>query len=340
MSQSEPCIRGCLTPRRHVFTEGEGRTCAEDCRGCLPRPAEHGRLCFACHRRWDVMLSEAPGQHAILLADIAPAYTRQLTAETTARVGHHRLEDGETWPSGLYAKASGSAPQESAPMRVECADLAQELADWLSQLVERLCDDYALTGPERMLSGPESDPRRCGHPPWRFAVATACEWLRGRDMTLRVESVDRIADDYEELRMLMARAHALRPWREEATRLPGITCPHCQRASLVRYGGREDVECQTPWCRSIYPWERYAVWVRRIATEKVRGWDNRGRVRGGHDRGCGGACAAVAVDPADVGGAGAARAGESWPASAAVRARGRDRGGLCAASEAGGCVAG
>ena len=153
-------------------------------------------------------------------------------------------------------------------MRVECADLAQELADWLSQLVERLCDDYALTGPERMLSGPESDPRRCGHPPWRFAVATACEWLRGRDMTLRVESVDRIADDYEELRMLMARAHALRPWREEATRLPGITCPHCQRASLVRYGGREDVECQTPWCRSIYPWERYAVWVRRIATEK------------------------------------------------------------------------
>lgn len=266
MSES-PCIRACIAPRRHVFTEGEGRACTEDCPGCLPRKAEYGHLCHACHKRLDQSLRDAPGQVAILLADLAPAYARQLTAETMARVGAHSMSAGDTWPSGLYAKASAS-PQEGEALRLAHLDLAQELADWISTLVERLCEDHGMTGPPRLLNGPESDPRRCGHPPWRFDVATACAWLRERDILHRVEMYLRVGDDFEELRELMGRAHALRPWREEMARLPGISCPNCHHTSLVRYGGEEDVECQTPWCRSVFEWDRYAIWVRRITAEK------------------------------------------------------------------------
>ena len=91
-----PCIRACIAPRRHVFTEGEGRACTEDCPGCLPRKAEYGHLCHACHKRLDQSLRDAPGQVAILLADLAPAYARQLTAETMARVGAHSMSAGDT----------------------------------------------------------------------------------------------------------------------------------------------------------------------------------------------------------------------------------------------------
>ena len=42
------CIRACIAPRRHVFVDGEGRACPDDCPGCLPRLAEYGHLCHAC----------------------------------------------------------------------------------------------------------------------------------------------------------------------------------------------------------------------------------------------------------------------------------------------------
>ena len=263
------CIRGCTTPRRHVFVEDQGRGCDDECRGCLPREAEYGGLCFHCHKRLRRMLEEAPGQHAILHADIPPSFAQHLHAETTARLRTGwRTDTAQPIPNGLFAAAVGGAAQESEPIRIACLDVAQALADWLSQLVERLCDDYAMTGPARMLNGPESDPTRCGHPPWRFEVTTAAPWLV--DQLIRIESYPSVGDDFEALRTLMAQAHALRPWRDQVSRIPGIPCPHCHRPTLVRYGGEEDVECQTSWCQSVFTPARYGLWVRMLAQERAR----------------------------------------------------------------------
>ena len=261
-----PCIRGCTAPRRHIFTEGQGRTCGEDCTGCLPRPAEYGPLCFDCHKRLKRMLTEAPGQHAILTADLAPSFAQRLHAETEAKIRTAwRTSTDQTDPSGLYAKPSGGSAQESEPVRLACLDVAQELSDWLSQLVERLCDDYGMSGPPPALNGPERDPRRCGHATWRFEVATACAWLV--EQIGRLEWYDCVGDDVEALRTVMGQAHALRPWRDQVARIPGVPCPNCHRATLVRYSGEEDVECQTSWCQSVFTPQRYGIWVRMLVQE-------------------------------------------------------------------------
>jgi hypothetical protein len=260
------CSRGCTAPRRHVFVEGQGRACGDDCTGCLPRQAEYGHLCFDCHKRLKRMFTEAPGQHAVLEADVAPSFAQHLHAETQAKITTMwRTSTMQDDASGLYAHPQGASGQESEPIRLACLDVAQELSDWLSQLVERLCDDYAMTGPPRSLNGPESDPQRCGHPPFRFEVVTASEWLV--EQIGRVEYYPGIADDFEDLRMLMAQAHALRPWREQVARIPGVPCPNCHRTTLVRYGGEVDVECQTKWCGSVFEPERYGVWVRMLHEE-------------------------------------------------------------------------
>ncbi len=262
------CIRGCTAPRRHVFVESEGRTCGEDCSGCLPREAEYGQVCFHCHKRLKRMLTEAPGQHAVLCADVAPSFAQHLHAETQARIRTSwRTDTDQRYPDGLFASAQGGAPQESEPIRLACLEVAQELADWLSQLVERLCDDYGMTGPERMLNGAEQDPARCGHPTWRFEVTTASAWLV--EQIGRLEFYDSVGDDFEDLSMLMARAHALRPWREQVARIPGVPCPNCHRPTLVRYGGEVDVECQTRYCQSIFTPERYGLWVRMLHEERT-----------------------------------------------------------------------
>lgn len=266
-TETRLCVRGCTAPRRHVFTEGTGRACGEDCTGCLPRSAEYGRLCFDCHKRLKRMLTEAPGQHAILVADVAPSFAQHLHAETQARIRTQwRTDTSQPYPDGLYANPQGGSPQESEPLRVACLDHAQQLSDWLSSYVERVCDDYAMVGPTKALNGPESDPTRCAHPTWRFKVTTACAWLL--EQIERLEWYDAVGDDFEELNSIMGQAHALRPWRDQVARIPGVPCPNCHRTTLVRYGGEEDVECQTKWCESVFTPARYGVWVRMLAQDR------------------------------------------------------------------------
>lgn len=263
------CIRGCLTPRRHIFVDGVGRECDEFCGGCLPREAEYGHLCFHCHKRLKRDLELVPGQVAILKADLPPSVALSFTMPTEAKVGPVWRTDTDQSMTAMYARPNMASPQESEPIRLACLDLAQQVEDWMSAMVERLVDDYGMSGPDRKLAPVERDPARCGHPPYRFEVTTASAWLV--EQIERVEWYESVGDDAEDLSMLLAQAHALRPWREQATRIPGIPCPNCQREALVQFAGESDVECLNPRCKSIFDPDRYGIWTRILESRLDRG---------------------------------------------------------------------
>lgn len=249
-----PCARGCILRDQHEPTcEDRDR-----CRGCIPRRASNGLLCFPCHRRLLETLLAAPVQHDMLLAVSGLAAPRRMRGDADLIRGKHT--------------------QTPPPLRLACIDEARYLADLLSEFVERLVDDYRMRGPKQHISNADRhDPRRrvaitrgerdgyrWTEPPSRFRVDTAAHWLRAQ--LERLESLDTVADDMEVLLERMAQAHALAPWREEMERMNGIECPRCHAYALAHFGGDEDVTCLR--CREAIPPERYAIWVRMLTEQE------------------------------------------------------------------------
>lgn len=297
MTEPTTCVRGCTMPRQHYSD------CAdEDCRGCLPRRAEHGHLCQPCHRRLRNLVRSIWVQWSMLLVTAGQIESQALTAETTARTHRApRIDSSAPEPSGLYAKQVAASASESEPVRLAAVDAAQELSDWLSGIIETLCLEHDLTGPATLTTGEDDQRRWKWYPrrrdglwvsdfdppvrfrdergrvtdegqylltdaPVRFEVRSAADFLFA--WLDRFEALDIVGDELEAFSELMSRCHALAPWRESATRLPGIPCPSCQRASLFRFGGDADVQCTTPYCREVIPPERYAIWVRMLLDER------------------------------------------------------------------------
>lgn len=293
-----PCIRGCALLDRHLDE------CADqDCPGCLPRRAEHGLLCHPCHRRLREMVTTIHVQWALLLAVAGRSTEHVLTAETEAKTHQPpRTSSDGRHPNGLFAVPLPSA-SGSEPVRIAAFDAADELANWLSTIVELVVDKHALRGPSKVVhvdnrgddrrlvwrpvaeDGASSDFEklvRLGHgldaqwgqwryidPPAEFRVPSAaaflCAWLD------RFEAIEVVGDEMETLGALLSRSHALAPWREQATRVPGIPCPGCGRLSLMRFGGSEDVQCTTPRCREVVSPSRYAIWTRMLVEERGAG---------------------------------------------------------------------
>jgi hypothetical protein len=67
------CIRGCAIARRHL-TDCEHPDDGQ-CRGCLPRQADFGALCIACHYRLVRTLREIPHVWFLLAGHLAPGST-------------------------------------------------------------------------------------------------------------------------------------------------------------------------------------------------------------------------------------------------------------------------
>lgn len=262
-----PCARGCTVPRQH-WSDCEDR---DECRGCLPRSAEHGRLCLACHRRLLQWIDIATPQIELLRAVTGKVLPGALpdVVETNARiVTAWRTDSGQSFPSGLFAKSTTVAHNESEPIRTEALDLAQDIEDWLSEQVEMLVEMGDMAGPKKASTGASRDGmQRPGYVvPDSFLAPTACRWL-GAQIS-RLESVEHIGDLWMELGEKMSRAHGLAPWRKAASSLDGISCPHCQRMSLVLYGGDDFVSCTTQWCGETFSWDRYAIWVQMLLGER------------------------------------------------------------------------
>lgn len=269
------CIRGCTLARRHLDSCED-----DDCRGCQPREADHGRLCGNCHTNLVDMLDTAPKQHRLLLAMTEPVVAPDYTATDLHKIGDGWRTDSEQTFRGPYAHRQ-PASEGSEPIRLEALAVAQELADMLSAWVEDLCEQVDLHGPAELRTAGERHGRvQVTHyreeeyapeyvwrePPRNFEVGSACRWLVAQ--VAQLEALEYVGDLVEELAMMMSRGHALAPWRREAAKLRGIECPTCHTKALVRFGGHDYVTCLR--CNGHMGWERYWIWVRML-TQRAKG---------------------------------------------------------------------
>lgn len=140
------CVHECLTKRRHVSTCEDA-----DCRGCLPRQAEHGRLCWPCHRRLELMLTDAP---------------------TVVAWIHVHLPRGTSRPVKNDAEMRRGTKHPPAPIDFEVLDLEDQWRASLSGWVGELCEENHLTGPG------DREPDTCARflLTWLSTVETS-EWV-------------------------------------------------------------------------------------------------------------------------------------------------------------------
>lgn len=300
-----PCERGCIDARRHI----EG--CEGDCRGCAPRPATHGLLCESCHADLWLILTDAPRQLAECAAALAPSTQWALSAQPASGKVGPRLDSSA--PNYIAAARSQMTAHEVEAIRMACMDAARALEDVVSELVEHVAEAWGHAGPDALRTAdgdmrrkrwrpvfPDGTPReqwaevityRDEHgvpergqyawfdPPRRFAIDTACRWLR--EQVRLVESSEGIGGTLDVLRDLMSQAHALAPWREPGTPMRGVPCPQCHRCSLVLYNsplGKEgtsaampEARCQATMCGKVWPWPKIAHWTLVLEDDRRRG---------------------------------------------------------------------
>ena len=237
------CARGCTVARRHLADCEDQDTC----RGCQPRTAEYGDLCFGCYKRLLNLLDVAAGQMTLLDVMAGLKGEVELTAMTTAKIRTAWRTDSDQDFRTLYAKGVIAAHSASEPIRLACIDAQRQIEDRLSLWVMHLVSDYAMTDPEG-------------------GVQAMADFL-----TRHVERLvwrEAIGDELEEFCSIMSQAHTLAPWRNVAARLRGIPCPECQTTMLVMFGGDSDVTCLR--CKATMSHARYGLWTRMLAQEHTK----------------------------------------------------------------------
>lgn len=196
------CIRGCSMYRRHL-DECES---PDACRGCLPRRADHGHLCWPCHRRFELMLTDAP------------TVWRWLTGNMTAGEGAARAKED-------FDRRGGGGDGSPTPVKLDVLDLRDLLADRLACWADDWAEQHNVTAPRHSIDADAE-----------FLL----RWLPG------LERLDWVGDWWDELAETMTLAHALAPWREEVKRIFGVPCPECEESRLVIFGGdRNNVTCMS-----------------------------------------------------------------------------------------------
>lgn len=241
--QHMPCARGCTVWARHLSECEDG----DQCRGCQPRSAEFGNLCFGCHKRLLNLLAVAGGQSLLLHAMAGDQGEVELTAMTTAKIRTMWRTDSSESFSTLYAKAVVASHEASEPIRLACIDSAREIEDRLSLWTVHLVNDHQIADPE------------------------ADVLVMGAFLERHVANLEHragIGDELEEFMAVMSQAHSLAPWREQVARLRGIPCPECHTTTLVMFGGESDVTCLR--CKATMDEHRYGTWTRVLADEQRR----------------------------------------------------------------------
>lgn len=247
------------------------------CRGCLPRGAEFGLLCYTCHIRLAEAVQNAPDQAALLDSSLIPSSEADYSSPPKAKLTDNWRTDSSDPHYIHVAGANYDTGEMSIPLRITCLDTAREIADTLSQFVDAVADAYdAVPPPIVTTAATRTDQRKrvWVHALERYAwidpdpaygVESASRWLIGN--LGRWEQLETVGDDAEVLFDLMSRAHALAPWRQEAKRIPGIPCPHCKRRALKKFDGKVDITCIA--CETDIPHERYLIWARIYEEESA-----------------------------------------------------------------------
>lgn len=245
VGERKTCKRGCVRARRHLPTCDGIEGHHDACRGCLPRDAEHGFLCYGCHKRLVDFLTNAGYQMELLALMSGHKGQGELTAETQARITTTWRTDSNQVLRTLYAKATTTAVTASEPYRIAVADAEEAIKDRLGMWVIHLVNDYAIRAPEA------------------DTVKAYATWLLRH--IERLEHREAIGDELEDLSEIMSTAHGLAPWRESVTRLRGIPCPECHTTALVLIESESDVTCLR--CKATMTHERYGIWTKILADE-------------------------------------------------------------------------
>lgn len=260
------CANGCTIRDQHlpdcdgtaVRLDGE----TVECRGCLPRPAEHGVLCARCWARLQSTVRTLPA-----LVDHLELMARPSIASPSGAGGGGHRPPG---PRSLYPEALGVAD-----------DLAAILASWCGQTASAL----ALTAPpSRGLWETDSwdaVDAETGEAYRSDAVVIGVRDLRAVDQLVgwlcphldRVAEQEWAADLLDDLGTASARAAARWPVEEPARRVTDVRCPRCGVMSLVLYppttpGAPVQVACSRPECGASLSeddWERARSWALAVA---------------------------------------------------------------------------
>lgn len=219
---------------RHLTDcDGINPASGKECRGCLPRRASVGLFCSTCHRRFELMLTDAPTVHRWLTGNLAAGQGQVVDEIGQGKVKQHRKGDGSP-----------------APIKVAIFDVRQLLADRLSIWVDHHVEDSGVTGPEEHTV--EADAEHLLR--W---LPSVCWW-------------DVAGDWWNELAECMTDAHALAPWRPVLRRVKGVPCPECSETNLAIFGGESDVTCLS--CRTLIREAHFRLWERIIeATKEATG---------------------------------------------------------------------
>lgn len=122
MTVTRACIRECAISRRHLAECGDNT-----CRGCLPRRAEEGRLlCWSCHRRLRLLITDAPDVDKWLQANQGPG-------------GQQRIRQD-------WERSSGDTSVRAETL----LDQRYALSDVIAAMVDWTCEAFDLDGPSKM----------------------------------------------------------------------------------------------------------------------------------------------------------------------------------------------
>lgn len=236
------------------------------CDGCKPRPATNGALCEPC---------------ALRLADMMAVGRQKLGDRTFLIPGqgsiawaHARLA-GFLQPSQQVAGDKvGGSKVPPAPIALGNVDLRDDLAEYLGRWLTVVCDLRGLRGPDwwqqqqaetRRRRDARADSWRPLLPRTQLEVTSAQAFLSGWIGEL-IRDADRARQLYTEASDLLARVKRVAPWQVERRRMPGLTCPKCERDALVMEDGSENLKCRR--CREVVKRDRYDRWAELASFER------------------------------------------------------------------------
>lgn len=264
-----PCVEGCTLRGRHL------PACTDkNCPGCQPRPAEFGLTC--------------PWTWQRLNADIVdtPALVRYLWA-----IGH----SGET--TTTETKIHGGDPAEQSILHgaLDALDgLHACLAAWARQILEEHPDRNRMTGPdERGTRITEWSPAKtldCDERAERYYTGPTVAGVRDPYATSRLvhwllpllpwcAQQEWVAVMRREIGDVVRTTAARYPVAERTRAIPGVTCPVCDRVSLIYDPATVErhsvqVNCSTVGCGVIFTEEEF----RRLT--RIVEWEHGGEMMG------------------------------------------------------------
>ena len=251
------CASGCSIRGEHL-ADCDGTAVNRDgdsveCRGCLPRPAEAGRLCGWCWGRLQSAVRTLPSLVEHLCEIAEPAVSSPL-----GRMGS--CSSRRPGAGGLYPAALVEADELHAVLASWCEEVAAERPG--ASAPRRATRWTASAAGDREPLGPAGPGSTRVLARW---LDPHLEWAAGRPW-----AGDMLADLVGGERLALRRF----PVEEPVRRVEGVRCPSCGCLSLVRVppsaaGAQVLVRCTLPACGAVMGEDDWAVLrVRALAAAR------------------------------------------------------------------------